>query len=788
MSLGLPSHLAARATSFSFVRGLQAIGLTCLVAAFLAAAIFQFASPTKIFWPALLVVLPMVVLLWLHRRTRSLFSALAFLSLGVLCSFWYIATFYAQAQPIVASDAFSVDFPLLALVMVGGPGSGPLTRFGWCAAGYVAAEIAGNSALIWSGIRPALHATTAISFGVIALFLVLTWAGQRRARGAQQLLHTAARDEQLAAVRHRIESRAAALMHDTVLNHLAAIMHSSDDELGEQLSAQIAHDLELLTGEEALDELSEGSTVWDWETSGVCNAIAEMRSLGLDVESTGDLAAVSRLSEESSVALGLAVKQCLVNVFNHASTDQAEVAVFGSAGEVSVMVIDAGRGFAVAETGPDRLGLRASVRRRMEAIGGSVQVWSTPGRGTSIMISVPAVSRTRDGQPPATERRPAEAVERTRQQRDPVGTAAVRIFTCMVVTGAASVALVSSLLALGEVASPHLALLAVVLLAASVCLVFRQTSPYRTPLGRGTYLLVIGSTVIAYFVWIGATIGHNRFGRDDWGPPVLGLILLAFGPYRPAREIAVTGAALATFVGLGTIIQVPWFATGAPPEAFVIVAVTPLVALCLGAVAYSNAMVSSIERWQRRSGSVMRGGGASVAIARSVRQDRVTVLGRDVLPFFAGVMASGSITDADRARAREIAVAVRDVMLAEADRSWLETAVMVAGVSESAAAAASIDDPSRLASGMSASQRMAIRTLIGAFRQEPGFEPGTLRIELSRDGDLCAADVSAAFPAMTGSPRSAFAPYLALLRSVFDDFQADFTDPALRVKFHYEQH
>jgi len=43
----------------------------------------------------------------------------------------------------------------------------------------------------------------------------------------------------------------------------------------------------------------------------------------------------------------------------------------------------------VSQTNPDRLGLRRSVRDRIESIGGTVQVWSTPGRGTSIVLSVP---------------------------------------------------------------------------------------------------------------------------------------------------------------------------------------------------------------------------------------------------------------------------------------------------------------------------------------------------------------------------------------------------------------
>jgi signal transduction histidine kinase len=58
--------------------------------------------------------------------------------------------------------------------------------------------------------------------------------------------------------------------------------------------------------------------------------------------------------------------------------------------------VDAGSGFEEAETGDDRLGLRQSVRRRIELVSGTVQVWSTPGRGTSVMIRVPAAVRTDD--------------------------------------------------------------------------------------------------------------------------------------------------------------------------------------------------------------------------------------------------------------------------------------------------------------------------------------------------------------------------------------------------------
>ena len=43
-----------------------------------------------------------------------------------------------------------------------------------------------------------------------------------------------------------------------------------------------------------------------------------------------------------------------------------------------------------AETGSDRLGLRQSVRKRIERLGGSVVIWSRPGAGTSVLLTLPA--------------------------------------------------------------------------------------------------------------------------------------------------------------------------------------------------------------------------------------------------------------------------------------------------------------------------------------------------------------------------------------------------------------
>ncbi|HEY5229783.1 MAG TPA: ATP-binding protein, partial [Galbitalea sp.] len=129
--------------------------------------------------------------------------------------------------------------------------------------------------------------------------------------------------------------------------------------------------------------------------SALLAAVQEARDLSLAVDVTGDPGAIGRLTSERDVAVGLAVKQCLVNVLRHAQIGRAEVVVIGSVTDVSVMVIDAGRGFSEQLIASDRLGLRQSVRRRIESVGGEVRLWSTPGRGTSVLIRVPSGSALR---------------------------------------------------------------------------------------------------------------------------------------------------------------------------------------------------------------------------------------------------------------------------------------------------------------------------------------------------------------------------------------------------------
>lgn len=395
MTLGLPVHLVPHHVARASARAAHTAALVCLLVAIFSVFALQSALPARLLWPALIAFGVMIAALWLLDRHRTTFYCVAYLLLGGISVFWASIVVLSEFPTTATTDNFVLSMGKAALVMVGGVGLRAVSAISWSAAGLLTAEVATFIAARQTGALFVLDATPVAAFGLFAIVQVGLSATRFRGRNAQPNLHRAARDEHLSAVRYGIELKAAAVMHDTVLNHLAAIANAADGLLDRALRTHVDRDLEVLVGEEwLLDAAGEAdqSTHVGWRNSRLFRVIDECRELGLGVDVSGDVSAISRLGVERSVAVALATKQCLVNVLKHADTDSAEVVVYGSENDVSIMIIDTGKGFSESETGADRLGLRHSVRRRVEAVGGSVQVWSTPGRGTSVMIRVPATT------------------------------------------------------------------------------------------------------------------------------------------------------------------------------------------------------------------------------------------------------------------------------------------------------------------------------------------------------------------------------------------------------------
>jgi signal transduction histidine kinase len=395
VSLGLPIHLVPHHIRRASSKAAHVVALVCILIAIFGVAALQAQLPDRLLWPALIALTLLLIALWLVDRHRTPFYNGAYLVVGATCVYWVSIVAMSEFPGRPISDTFVLSMAKVALVMVGGAGVRTSAAILWSLGGLVAAGSASWVAARQTESIFVLDGTPIAAFLLLSVIQLGLSMNVFRGRNAQPSLHRAARDEHLSAMRYRIELKAAAVMHDTVLNHLAAIANVREGSLAAQLRDQIDRDLAVLVGEEWLldgDAVSDQDAHVDWRNSRLFRAVEESRQLGLEVEVSGDVSAVSRLGAERAAAVALATKQCLVNVARHAGTERAEVVVYGSEHEVSVMVIDTGKGFTEDETSADRLGLRHSVRRRIEAVGGTVQVWSTPGKGTSVMIRVPASS------------------------------------------------------------------------------------------------------------------------------------------------------------------------------------------------------------------------------------------------------------------------------------------------------------------------------------------------------------------------------------------------------------
>lgn len=95
------------------------------------------------------------------------------------------------------------------------------------------------------------------------------------------------------------------------------------------------------------------------------------------------------LENNRKVFLYRAAQELLGNVVNHARARRAAVTLAGSGGEVRLTVADDGEGFETEARIKAGIGL-LSIRERIEAIGGTFAVESTPGKGTTVTLRVPA--------------------------------------------------------------------------------------------------------------------------------------------------------------------------------------------------------------------------------------------------------------------------------------------------------------------------------------------------------------------------------------------------------------
>ncbi len=378
---------------------------------------------------------------------------------------------------------------------------------------------------------------------------------------------------------------------------------------------------------------------------------------------------------------------------------------------------------------------------------------------------------------------------RSVQDLDPLAAVAARPLSL----GAVVVAMVYACFVLwvdrAEISQPLYAVIAVILVVVAAVGVVYYTHPLRAPFERRPFVAIVAISVSAMAAAAAATWGRNADLRQDWGPIAVVLIILACGSFRPAKDLAVAGllsAAVAAVVAVG---QVPYLTTGDPALVQITTAITVIVAIPLAVAAFVRTMVNGLVDWRSRAESAARSIAldAHDTLARSVQQDRVTILNRDVVPFFVDILAKDEFTDADRDRALEISDTVRSAMVADIDRSWLDAAVDDASARHARPVGAEcVQDDERLAGLMSPDQRTAVRALLMACLNRQSFDADGFGITITRNGSSCDVEWRMRFAEPTRRIRSELTPYFSVVGVVFGGVAVHSSSPAMTMRCHYE--
>jgi len=349
--------------------------------------------------PSGLLILMLVSLGFVVWRER-VWAVAAYLAVGFVASTAYELTLLMALPGSIDTQVYLLNRPAVALVLVGLAARTPLVGIAWSVLGFLVSSLSTLVVTLLAGVpfRPGYGPIFVV---VISLAAYLTlWAVQvvqrRRIPNIEELEaenDRLARGEDLA-------RRTTAAVHDTLLNDLSIVMNAPDT-LDARARTRLREDLETLSSAEWLDASSQLTVVDEQDTSlrnDIMRLISGFQWRGLSVHVTGSGDGIYRLDPAIATAMVDALAAALENVARHSGASVAEVELVYQPEAITIMVADEGVGFDPSKVAADRLGIRASIEDRIAAVGGTVQVWSSPGRGTSIMMTVPvrAVVREHD--------------------------------------------------------------------------------------------------------------------------------------------------------------------------------------------------------------------------------------------------------------------------------------------------------------------------------------------------------------------------------------------------------
>lgn len=183
-------------------------------------------------------------------------------------------------------------------------------------------------------------------------------------------------------------------LHDEIGSSLGSIMLITDDALSLAREDDLRLELKEIreTAQQTMDSMRDIVRLAQSGRYGSGDLIAHLREIadrmlrGIPHTFTTD--AVTELPMDQRRDLVLMFKEILHNLLRHAQATQAEIALHGTPGGLTLTVQDNGRGFVPAQVQGQGMGL-TNLQRRAGKHGGRAEILSSPGQGTTLRITLP---------------------------------------------------------------------------------------------------------------------------------------------------------------------------------------------------------------------------------------------------------------------------------------------------------------------------------------------------------------------------------------------------------------
>lgn len=281
-----------------------------------------------------------------------------------------------------ARDTFFGGYPMSVVVMVG------FALGTWWGLAAAAVFVSTQTVAFASDALSVPWISDLLSLGVMAgVVAVVVGAGSDMLRRAEQRRTEA--EELLEAERRRHEVEQARLeervavaddLHDSLLQTVRVIVQDADDsERVRSLARRQERELRSM-----IERMHGG------ERSGTASALREaagdvenLFGIPVDVVASGDV-----VLDEGAGDLVRAAREAMVNAARHSGASRIDVTLEVRRRLVTVIVRDRGIGFDTSLASDDGHGL-ASVRSRLERIGGTVHLASAPNEGSEVELSIP---------------------------------------------------------------------------------------------------------------------------------------------------------------------------------------------------------------------------------------------------------------------------------------------------------------------------------------------------------------------------------------------------------------